>query len=674
MKISAITTVLLLIFASLGANVVLVVATDSKDAECGYTGDNLYGFLLIKGYQVDRPDKIGRVGNFTRFLAENFDLGVEIVEKRTPTSRFFRNSDGTITAYFTVSPTCYQDEKGVWHDIADEKGADLELQWEGKSCCYGYVWYKHERGYWTTLEEKVGCRVSRSGTLYLPVGQHARKWWWKKFIDEPNSYQYYSRAFAQWNISSIPRFTTYGYGGVDSIERVRIRFYVSSEWKDLFHNGSYPGHRQYADLMIYNIEKCKPSSYENMDTEDQDSEEWNKIMRMMKDCRNGTLYAGPIRVSRKNPSLVTIDITKRASRRLEYNLYVGLEWFAVGFVDQNENKGAFENKCGGIVLKGGGSYLILEVTYTLIPGYCAIFVEGGINDDLQYCFHRTASYGYETFKELGYKDDYLFYLKWPRKSELKYLITETVPKYIKHRVGNQHYDLFIYFIDHGVGTINPWSDRKGNFILRPEDGGGWEEMTPENLDGWLYTMEEKSGAGFTIILIESCYSGVFIGKEPGEGVSGLRRVVMTSTDKDNPAWGNTNGYAFFSKPFFDALREGKTYGEAWEYADSKIDPPKKDDGVYVDVTRNIDIITEISRYIRIIEKTFIRKIFADIFKGILKLIVNGSCSPFLKSSDEFQREQNPKIDDNGDGKGAGTQYADKLPLGKDGELAKKLRP
>ncbi len=665
MKIGAITTVLLLIFASLGANVTLVVAADSKDTECGYTEGNLYGFPLIKGYQVDRPDKIGNVGNFTRFLAENFNLGVEIVEKRTPTSRFFRNSDGTITAYFTVSPTCYQDERGVWHDITDEKSTDIESQWEGKSCCYGYVWYRYGKDLGVERwPPKVGCRVSRSGTLYLPVGQHARKW-----NLGTSSYQYYSRAFAQWDISSIPRFTRDGYGGVDSIERVRISFYVSSERKDLFHNEDYPGHRQYADLMIYNLEGCVPSWYENVSTTDQGSEEWNKIMQMMNDCRDGILYAGPIKVSRKNPGAITIDITERASDRLKYHLNEDLKWFAVGFVDKNENEGAFENECGGIVLKGGGSYLILEVTYTLLPARCAIFVEGGVDDDLQYCFHRTASYGYETFKELGYYDDYLFYLKWPQKSELKYLITETVPKYIKHRVGNQHCDLFIYFIDHGVGTINPASPMKGNFLLNPD----WEEMTPRELDNWLDEMEEKSGAGFTIILIESCYSGVFIGKEPGEGVSGLRRVVMTSTDANNPAWGNTNGYAFFSKPFFDALRDGKTYGEAWEYADSKIDPPKKK--IYVnDAPRNIDIITKINKYIKTIENISIGKILMEIFEGILKLIVNESCSPFLKGSDEFQREQNPKIDDNGDGKGAGTQYADKLPLGGDGKTAKQLRP
>jgi len=92
--------------------------------------------------------------------------------------------------------------------------------------------------------------------------------------------------------------------------------------------------------------------------------------------------------------------------------------------------------------------------------------------------------------------------------------------------------------------------------------------------------------------------------------SGKNRIIMTATDSKNPAYTGDEGE--FVEPFFDELEKGSSYGKAWMAADEYVD--------------------------------------------------------------RYPDDQNPQIDDNGDGKGHGTSSIDKLPLGGDGYLALETYP
>jgi len=93
--------------------------------------------------------------------------------------------------------------------------------------------------------------------------------------------------------------------------------------------------------------------------------------------------------------------------------------------------------------------------------------------------------------------------------------------------------------------------------------------------------------------------------------NGRDRIVLTATDKSSPAYTGYTGS--FVRPFFEELEKGSSYGKSWEAADYHIDKEIADD-------------------------------------------------------------QNPQIEDNGDGNSHGTSAIDKLPIGGDGYLALNTYP
>jgi len=114
------------------------------------------------------------------------------------------------------------------------------------------------------------------------------------------------------------------------------------------------------------------------------------------------------------------------------------------------------------------------------------------------------------------------------------------------------------------------------------------------------------------VCISSCYSGKFI-----KYISGRNRIVITTTDSDSVSY--SAGENVFMAPFFSELEKTSntykpSYGDAWMAGDKCVD---------------------------------------------------GSRSP---------DEMNPKIDDDGNGKGHGTDAVDKLPLDGDGYLALNTYP
>jgi hypothetical protein len=224
-------------------------------------------------------------------------------------------------------------------------------------------------------------------------------------------------------------------------------------------------------------------------------------------------------------------------------------------------------------------------------GNCAVIVCGGTYDDYQGEFQKTALLAKDVFQNKGFKVKYLY---TPFLFQVEYAITNWIPI----NLGKEK-QVFIYFVDHGFEG----SDSEGGIYLREN-----VELYPYQLKNWLNKIKDEYS--ICSIVVDACFSGNFI-----EQLSDNNRIIITSTDKDNSAYANNEGYGFFSKPFFDALNDNKSYGEAWEIADLVVDDPN---------TQHYD--------------------------------------------------QNPQLDDNGNGVSVGTNIQDTLPLtdpkvDQDGNLA-----
>ena len=282
----------------------------------------------------------------------------------------------------------------------------------------------------------------------------------------------------------------------------------------------------------------------------------------------------------------------------------------------------FENEEGEIVClpENENEYFIGPTVITKIEHY-AVIVCGGTGDDAQDCFERTSDLAYDTFKYLGYDDDHIYYLS--RNTDNSKVDEKVTRKSIKNTLidwlgnrSNEESKCFIYFCDHG-GSF-------GSFFI---DENVW--VNDFEIADWLQNLRYKT---LTIVL-DSCFSGQFI-----DDLSGHNRVVITSTNERLSAYGNLYGYAFFSAPFFMALQNGASYGEAWEKADksiSEILPGENAIPLYL-ATRENNV------------------------RNIMRICDN-----------EYQI---PLIDDNGDGVGHGTAAQDTLPLSGDGNLALNTYP
>lgn len=536
---------------------------------------------VISGYRVNDIDKIGTVGKYTRTLSENNDLGVEILSKRTPTDRFFKNDDGTITAYLSITPNCYQDEEGIWHDGS----APLECSsittldsWEDNSNLYGYVYHVHGDEWDQDEVNTYGCNVYDSGRNHILIGQHYDEYiggFWKK----------YSRGFAQWDISSISDY-------VDGVNSVDLSFYVSDDEDTLYHTKGDINHRQYADLKIYPM--VEPISY-YVNNE--------KYEELMDKCDEGVCYLdNPIRVKRSEPGVKTVSLN--ACLGLESRISRGQDWFGVCFDDTNE-KECSEEDAGGILLDGvdtpSDGALVLKIDLFFDVGDVAIFIAGGIGDHQNYdplddAFYNTAKTGQRIFEdELGYGDARVKLLRKPDgrgsdkngKEEIKSALNDLASEMCNAN------NVFVYLCDHGVG--NPyvgdswwanrfgadWLSHEGKFCLNP-DGEllSWNQLA-KILDDFYDQPKALGGKGYgtATIVVESCFSGHFVTENSGaiynihKSKGDKNHIIISATGPDHYSWGYTgeDGYSIFSNYFFDELSDATTaYGEAWENADKRI--------------------------------------------------------------------------------------------------------
>ncbi len=105
--------------------------------------------------------------------------------------------------------------------------------------------------------------------------------------------------------------------------------------------------------------------------------------------------------------------------------------------------------------------------------------------------------------------------------------------------------LYLYLVDHGL------TDR-----FKADGDSVAHHITAAELDLWLTTLEDATGADNINVIIDACYSGSFIDKTPDgpATISSRNRVVIASTTSTLQAFGPPEGQGlYFSNAFFTAL-------------------------------------------------------------------------------------------------------------------------
>lgn len=129
-------------------------------------------------------------------------------------------------------------------------------------------------------------------------------------------------------------------------------------------------------------------------------------------------------------------------------------------------------------------------------------------------------------------------------SNLEYAITDWAADY----VGPDN-PLVIYLMDHG--SID-------SFCINHPD-----EVTSNQLDGWLDTLTATTGCDEIKIIYAACHSGSFVDELESSG-----RLVITSTDTHHPSYRPPNERGeIFSNAFWDHIQSGYSIGKSFESAD-----------------------------------------------------------------------------------------------------------
>ena len=589
-------------------------------------------FFITEGYSVDNPDVIGEISTYTKKLAENYELGMELTEKRTVTARHFLNEDDSITAMISLAPNSYKDSQGLWNDITPQTSLIDWEDYEQISNYYGKIAF-YDDHYSIPIvdpsDTRYACwtyKPSQESAKYdLQIGHDGHHDLNPLFWDDMEEFW---RAFAQWDTSSVPD-GSYIWDWID------VNIFATNNEYEPFHGEDSPGAYRYADLNFYHL-STKPqdfykSSGGSADMTAYEGEGgWSELQNFMSDCCNGNHYTEErVNIGDGN---VEIHLSWEADQDIKNQLKD--DWFAVGIDDANEQWGS-SDECGGVLLRGpvsGSSEMVLTFSYAVPKNYAVIVAGGyGPDDQAHNSIIKSAERAVQVFE--SFDDYHVDYMELPNSpTKIKNKIQDTIPNYL----GGEK-KVFLYFVDHGGAD--------GCFVVNKYG----DLMYHYQLDSWISTMESKCNPNSVVVVLEACYSGTYIEKLSHQNKN---RVIITSTDHDSSAFYYVDGEAFFSEPFFKALSEGKSYGEAWERADKVVDGRK---AKVINYGKLLKITSEI------IEK---KSIDAD---------DKVESDPVLPPVDRPPR-QNPKIDDNGDGVGSGTFRADDLSRLSDGDIALNTYP
>ncbi|HEC82793.1 MAG TPA: PKD domain-containing protein, partial [Thermoplasmatales archaeon] len=282
---------------------------------------------LINNYFVDNISAIEDFGDYTIALSKE-KLGIELIDRRTPFSRHFRNEDGSITAVLSLIPTSYKDEYGKWHDISINEIESLDFSSYEDSIYYGFAYDKQGDG--KSPYNYIFNSVYDGNLYYIGIG------WDKDGQDETY------RGFAQWDTSSIPDNS--------NITQVELRIYVTSQLTDPFGVDNWDNYQ--CHLEIFEMSN-KPSDYYSGTGSAPDG---NSNV-LFDDANDGICYLSYDLINAGDGWTQYYDLGINAEIALENQLQD--DWFAVGFHDWAEG-----SSDEGVCIYGGGIYGDLKITYT----------------------------------------------------------------------------------------------------------------------------------------------------------------------------------------------------------------------------------------------------------------------------------------------------------------------
>jgi len=205
----------------------------------------------------------------------------------------------------------------------------------------------------------------------------------------------------------------------------------------------------------------------------------------------------------------------------------------------------------------------------------AAIIVAGHNESygLQTNIYHVTNNAYRVFQGAGFSDDDIRYLapasQDPDGDGTSEVDDDATPAHLQYaietwaagKVGTGK-PLHIYLMDHGILE---------GFCA---DGcGSSGQITPEDLDGWLDTLETAASPEAVNVIIEACHSGSFIEWVPGDpgnrSISKAGRVVIASTDRTHNAYASAQG-AFFSDAFLSCVMGSGSLETCFEQGESAV--------------------------------------------------------------------------------------------------------
>ena len=207
----------------------------------------------------------------------------------------------------------------------------------------------------------------------------------------------------------------------------------------------------------------------------------------------------------------------------------------------------FGNDIGRAIILAGGEATInnryWDVTKTLTTDAYRNFKVNGFSDELIYFMINTDSIDINS----DGKNDLIVDNILPTTSNFTRVFTSEFTTIL-----DQNTPLFIYMQGHAT-------EDKQFTILGTDD----QTITPRQVNTCLNTLQENTGCT-TILILESCYSGLFI-----PDIEASNRVILTSAGAETYKT-DASGQVAFSKFLFAKLTEGDSLKRAFELASDQL--------------------------------------------------------------------------------------------------------
>jgi hypothetical protein len=222
--------------------------------------------------------------------------------------------------------------------------------------------------------------------------------------------------------------------------------------------------------------------------------------------------------------------------------------------------------------------------YRLAESLGAAIIVAGHNETygLQTNIYNVTNNAYQVFQGAGFSDDDIYYLapasQDPDGDGTSEVDGDSTPANLQYAIetwaaGKVDTDkpLHIYLMDHGAieGFCTDGCTASG-------------QTTPEDLDGWLDTLEDAVSPEAVNVIIEACHSGSFIDRlTVSDSLSEAGRVVIASTDRTHNAYASAQG-AYFSDAFLSCVVGSGSLKTCFDQAEDAVEATGRNQTPWLD--------------------------------------------------------------------------------------------